>query len=319
MYDYRYGSGGKRTHRGRDMRRYRGGGQARGRGYSRIFVGIVALIVLPYVITAFVNGPEILTGAEVGEDYVIVEVDGKKREVPVAEYAVGVLAREIPVTYEKETLEAQAVLLRTKLFKQITEEGKDSIFHEKYLEEGEMREQWGRAKYEDYRGTLEDVWKSTEGQVLTYGDSLIKTPFHKLSNGKTRSGNEVFGGEGYPYLQSRECPKDVESMDQMQTVLIEKGDYEILASDSAGYVMQIRVGEKTMTGEEFRQEKGLSSSCFTLQEYEDKIRVTTQGCGHGLGLSQYMANEMAKAGKMHEEILAYFFADTVLREVAEII
>lgn len=293
--------------------------QRRHHRYGQLFSTVVAIILLPYIVTVFINGPAVLTGAEVGEDYLFVEVDGKSREIPVEEYAIGILAREIPVTYEKEALEAQAVMLRTRMYKQITEEGKTSIFTDKYFEEKEMRKQWGRVKYEEYRAALRDVWQATEGQVLTYGDVLITTPFHQLSNGRTRSGSEVFGGEGYPYLQIRECPKDVEAMDQTQTMLIEKGDYEVISTDSAGYVLQIREGEKTITGEEFRQEKGLASACFALQEYEDKIRVTTQGNGHGIGLSQNMANEMAKEGKTHEEILAYFFADTVIREVAEIL
>lgn len=293
--------------------------QRRHHRYGQLFSTVAAIILLPYIVTVFINGPAVLTGAEVGEDYLFVEVDGKSREIPVEEYAIGILAREIPVTYEKEALEAQAVMLRTRMYKQITEEGKTSIFTDKYFEEKEMKKQWGRVKYEEYRAALRDVWQSTEGQVLTYEDVLITTPFHQLSNGRTRSGNEVFGGEGYPYLQIRECPKDVEAMDQTQTMLIEKGDYEVISTDSAGYVLQIREGEKTITGEEFRQEKGLASACFALQEYEDKIRVTTQGNGHGIGLSQYMANEMAKEGKTHEEILAYFFADTVIREVAEIL
>ena len=293
--------------------------QKRHQRYGQLFSTVVAIILLPYIITVFINGPAVLTAAEVGEDYLFVEVDGKSREIPVEEYAIGILAREIPVTYEKEALEAQAVMLRTRMYKQITEEGKTSIFTDKYFEEKEMKKQWGRVKYEEYRAALRDVWQSTEGQVLTYGDVLITTPFHQLSNGRTRSGNEVFGSEGYPYLQIRECPKDVEAIDQTQTMLIEKGDYEVISTDSAGYVLQIREGERTITGEEFRQEKGLASACFALQEYEDKIRVTTQGNGHGIGLSQNMANEMAKEGKTHEEILAYFFADTVIREVAEIL
>ena len=293
--------------------------QKRHQRYGQLFSTVVAIILLPYIITVFINGPAVLTGAEVGEDYLFVEVDGKSREIPVEEYAIGILAREIPVTYEKEALEAQAVMLRTRMYKQITKEGKTSIFTDKYFEEKEMKKQWGRVKYEEYRAALRDVWQSTEGQVLTYGDVLITTPFHQLSNGRTRSGNEVFGSEGYPYLQIRECPKDVEAIDQTQTMLIEKGDYEVISTDSAGYVLQIREGERTITGEEFRQEKGLASACFALQEYEDKIRVTTQGNGHGIGLSQNMANEMAKEGKTHEEILAYFFADTVIREVAEIL
>lgn len=312
MFYERYG-GWKRVYR----RRY--GSGYRGREFRRWILAALAVMLFPYIVTVFLNGPSVLTGAKAGKDYLLVETDGVRVELPIETYAVGILAREIPVTYEKETLEAQAVLLRTKLYKQITEEGKESIFHEKYLKDDEMRKLWGRAKYEDYRGTLEDVWRSTEGQVLTYDGLLIRTPFHQVSNGKTRSGNEVFGGEGYPYLQIKECPKDAESMNQLQTFLIEKADYEILAADSAGYVTQIRVGDKTMTGEEFREKNGLASASFTLQEYEDKIRVTTRGAGHGLGLSQYMANAMAKEGKTHEEILLYFFTGTEIKEVAEIV
>ena len=72
-------------------------------------------------------------------------------------------------------------------------------------------------------------------------------------------------------------------------------------------------------GEEFRQTYGLASSCFILQKYDGKLRITTRGVGHGLGLSQYTANEMANEGKDAAEILQYFFEGTEIREVAEIV
>ena len=88
---------------------------------------------------------------------------------------------------------------------------------------------------------------------------------------------------------------------------------------TAGYVTSVRVGQETVNGEEFRQTYGLASSCFILQKYDGKLRITTRGVGHGLGLSQYTANEMAKEGKDAAEILQYFFEGTEIREVAEIV
>lgn len=72
---------------------------------------------------------------------------------------------------------------------------------------------------------------------------------------------------------------------------------EIQKTDSVGYVLKIRVGDKVMSGEEFRNKYQLASSCFTLQPYNGKLRVTTRGAGHGIGMSQYTANEMAKRNK----------------------
>ena len=96
-------------------------------------------------------------------------------------------------------------------------------------------------------------------------------------------------------------------------------DAEVTAMDTAGYVTSVRVGQETVNGEEFRQTYGLASSCFILQKYDGRLRITTRGVGHGLGLSQYTANEMAKEGKDVSEILQYFFEGTEIREVAEIV
>lgn len=79
------------------------------------------------------------------------------------------------------------------------------------------------------------------------------------------------------------------------------------------------MGKETVSGEEFRNTYGLASSCFTLQNYNGKLRITTRGVGHGIGMSQYTANHMGKKGKKCEEILNYFFKDTELKEVTQIV
>lgn len=164
-----------------------------------------------------------------------------------------------------------------------------------------------------------DAWNDTEGQVLFYGEELALTPFFRLSNGCTRDGKEVLGSDAYPYLKIVECPWDIEDKKQIQTVMTEDMDAEITQADTAGYVLSVRVGQENLSGEEFRSTYGLASGCFTLQRYNGQIRITTRGEGHGLGMSQYSADQMAKEGETYDAILQYFYEGTEIKEVAEIL
>ena len=254
---------------------------------------LLIIVLLPYIITVFLNGPKVITASKADETMVKIKKNGK---MPVEEYCIGVLARDMPADYEKEALNAQAVLIRTEVYRMIQE---------------------------------------AAGQVLFYGKDLAMTPFFNLSNGYTRDAKEVLGKEEYPYLKIVECPGDVNAENEIQTVILEvkseqKGenegttgietmDVEIQETDSVGYVLKIRVGDKVMSGEEFRNKYQLASSCFTLQPYNGKLRVTTRGAGHGIGMSQYTANEMAKKKQGYRKILKYFFKGTDIKEVTEII
>ena len=116
-----------------------------------------------------------------------------------------------------------------------------------------------------------------------------------------------------------ECPYDIENKKQIQTVMTEDMDAEVTQTDTAGYVLGVRVGQENISGEEFRNTYGLASGCFTLQRYNGKIRITTRGEGHGLGMSQYSADRMAEEGYTYDEILQYFYEGTEIKEVAEIL
>lgn len=286
---------------------------------ERLGCYLIIVILLPYVITIFLNGPVVATSAKVDDSYIKVEHDGEEMEMSIEEYCIGRLAKEIPATYEKEALRAQAILVRTTVYGQIRESGSSTVLPDEFWTTEEMREQWGAGKYNDNYDRLKDAWNKTEGQVLMYGENPANVPYCRLTNGNTRDGQEVLGSEDYPYLKIRECPLDVESAEQMQTIILEEMDAEITATDTAGYVLNVRVGEETVSGEEFRKTYGLASSCFTLQNYDGKLRITTRGVGHGLGLSQYTANEMAKNGNTYEDILGYFFEGTEIKVVADIV
>lgn len=239
--------------------------------------------------------------------------------MPLAEYAVGVLAKEIDADADEEAVKAQAVLIRTSIYKTIEEEGSGTTLTKGYWTRSQMEDNWGAGEYAKKYEKMKKAWEDTEGQVLMYNGSLALTPYHKLSNGKTRAGGEVFGNEDYPYLMVKDCPLDVEAPDAMTTSMVQGSDMEVTGTDSAGYVTEVRCGQETVSGEEFRDTYHLASASFTLQPYENQIRVTSAGIGHGLGMSQYTAEKMAEEGKSCPEILSFFFEGTTLEEVAEIV
>lgn len=279
---------------------------------------MIIIILLPYVITVFLNGSSITTYSHVDSAKVKVRSGEKESEMPIEEYCIGILAKAIPASYEKEALKAQAVLVRTEVYRKIKESGKDTVLEEEFWTQKQMEDAWGN-KYPKYYRKLEDAWRDTEGMVLLYGEELALTPFFRLSNGCTRDGKEVLGSEDYPYLKIVDCPYDIEDEKQIRTVMAEDMDAEITATDTAGYVMSVRVGQENISGEEFRNNYGLASGCFTLQRYNGQTRITTRGEGHGLGMSQYSADRMAKEGGTYESILQYFFEGTQIKEVAEIL
>ena len=286
---------------------------------------ILVIILLPYIVTVFLNGPMVVSQANVEE----MKVKVKDTTISLKEYGIGILAREIPASYEMEMIKAQAIMVRTKIYKNMQENGRDVVFSEEFLTQSEMQEAWGVVNFAKYYNKLESAWQATEGQVLMCEEKLIYTPFFSLSNGSTRDGKEVLG-EKYSYLKMKDCPLDIEETEQLQTITLDAKMYEkeqsedkkgieVVSLDSAGYVLKVRVGEDEINGEEFRKNYNLASSCFSVQEYEGKIRITTRGVGHGIGLSQNTGNKMAEEGATAKEILEYFYEGCVIREIADVV
>ncbi len=310
---------------------------------KKIVIIAVFLLLIPYIITVFMNGSGMKRGEKSAPRYVRVQVGNSWKKVPWEEYFIGILAKEIDVSYEKEALKAQAVLTRTNIYREISE-NQEIVLPGEYMTYREMEKAWGKKEAKRIREMLRQVIEETEGKAIMQKGQLAFVPFHRLSNGNTRNGTEVFGNDLYPYLKKKECAKDMESELQLQTLTLtykevkeycrpfllavdEKDkerefsfeDFEIVKTDSSGYVIKIRIGENVYPGEKFREALDLPSGCFTLQDQEESLKITSKGVGHGVGLSQYTANEMAKEGKNYEEILQYFFEGTKISQVAEIL
>ena len=269
------------------------------RKICKTIILLVLVLILPYIITKYLNENMLKTNSS-ASDF----------NTKIKNYCIHHLAKEVTPQYADEMLKVQAILVRTTVYKEIEELG------EKFLEEKITQEEEIDLIY---RQKLEKAWDETEGQVAMYGEKLALVPFHQVSNGKTRNGEEVLGSKDYPYLQVVECQRDVEAENQLKSSFVEETGILIEEWDSAGYVTSVSINGEKISGEAFREKYQLSSSCFEVQQFEERTRVITKGVGHGLGLSQFSANKMAEDGKTSEEILQFFFPGTEIKEVAEIL
>ena len=311
--------------------------------FKSIAAFLIILILLPYIVSVFVNGADVRE--DDGENFYVKvkvpdaeEADGVT-EIRWTDYLAGILAEEISEDCEPETLKAQAVLIRTQIYRTL-EDSEDKTLTESYLSRDEMEDKWGAENYGEYYEKYIRAVEETDDTVVMYGDAYAWTPFHQSSNGMTRSAAEVLGSNDYPYIAVRECPLDKEADDEIQTfafpyteiqslcrdfLVAEEDedkaaqgytydDFEVRSCDSAGYVSELRIGNTICTGDQFRDALSLPSSAFSFsEEDDDNIKITTTGKGHGLGMSIWTADQMAKKGKTFEEILAFFFEGTELR------
>ena len=311
--------------------------------FKSIAAFLIILILLPYIVSVFVNGADVRE--DDGEDFYVKvkvpdaeEADGVT-EIRWTDYLAGILAEEISEDCEPETLKAQAVVIRTQIYRTL-EDSEDKTLTESYLSRDEMEDKWGAENYGEYYEKYIRAVEETDDTVVMYGDAYAWTPFHQSSNGMTRSAAEVLGSNDYPYIAVRECPLDKEADDEIQTfafpyteiqslcrdfLVAEEDedkaaqgytydDFEVRSCDSAGYVSELRIGNTICTGDQFRDALSLPSSAFSFsEEDDDNIKITTTGKGHGLGMSIWTADQMAKEGKTFEEILAFFFEGTELR------
>ncbi len=297
-----------------------------GKKLDRLLTFVMALILLPLFLTIMLQRMKL-------EDVIYGE---QETEIPDQSWSakdaerkvVEILAKEIRADASEEAILAQSVIARTSLYdawERQTEEPSG-------LTEKEMQVIWG----EDYlaiRRELEQYAALTEDEVLVYEGELAYTPYHAMSAGMTRDITALYEETEMPYLTAVPCVEDataegclsVESRDMEEFIQIcrdkfteaeinEMSDLEILSRDEAGYVTEIRVGELTISGEEFRNRLGLASACFTLTELDGQVRVVTKGYGHGLGLSQYTAERMAEEGVDYREILSFFYPGTELKK-----
>lgn len=254
------------------------------------------------------------------------------RSAEAEDKVVGIVAKEISANNSHEAILAQCVIARTALY----DAWKSGTAEPESLSIAEMQTLWGENFQKVYQN-MKACAALTNGQVLVSDGKLIYAAYHAVSAGKTRDMSELYEEADMPYLAEKLCKEDTQADGYLcvlywpkeeflqkcgqlfpESPLAEFSQIQITVRDSAGYVLEIKMGEDTYTGEEFRSNWELNSSCFTITDLGEQIRIVTKGLGHGFGLSQYTANLMAAEGKSYEEILAYFYEGTELKQVGEL-
>ena len=304
-----------------------------------ICIGMSLLMLfLPYGLTMLMTGYDKQQGT-IRDSGIIVEYEiaGELKTADLEQYMIGVLLAELPYDYELAVYEAQAVITRTNARK-LHKAGSNLLAQDlkvAYATEEDMKKQLGQTRYEEQLKKVKTAIGNTYGMVLTYGGNYIDALYHNVSMGQTASALDVYGKD-IPYLTSVDSSADVEAKDYMQTVTFSYEQLVALIGDQygltqenflteiaiseksdAGYVKQVKLGTGSVTGEELKQLLSLNSLYFYMENQEDQLKIVCLGKGHGLGLSWYGANQMAKQGKDVREILTHYYQGASVEKIGE--
>lgn len=291
---------------------------------------IFATLFIPLIIVSCLSGTNYAPPETVS---VYINSGDKVEEMEINQYLKCVVAAEMPVSFEPEALKAQAVAARTYLASHMQSEApeqhkgapvcSDSTHCQAFISEEKRRESWGAAADGNWDKISRAV-EETDGLIMTFNKKPISAVFHSTSSGKTERAADVWG-EDIPYLQSAESEGDVYSPKYSSEVRISAEDFKrileeniegvdwseglygnIVRSESGG-IISLDIGGKSIKGTEFRKIFDLNSTNAEFEEDNGNIKILVKGYGHGVGMSQYGADYMAKQGGLFEEILKSYY------------
>jgi stage II sporulation protein D len=244
--------------------------------------------------------------------------------VDLEEYLQGVLKDEIPVGWPAEAAKAMAIAARTYAVYQRFQ-NPTGLFH---LRATTASQVYGGAQGEDPRTNW--AVQVTRGHVLTFAGQPFPAFYHSCSGGATEDANDVFGLEydivpGVKDDFSLSCPHSlwVERLTPLQIEgALARAGYPVgrllaiqdLIRSRTGRILRIAVqhtrGTLVLEGRRFREAMGndvVRSTDFEVRADGNAFRFVGRGSGHGVGLSQWGAKEMADLAYQHHEILKYYY------------
>ncbi len=304
-------------------------------------IGLIVLVVsVPGIIIHFFYNysvKTIISGFNSNKTEKIIRIkrsDNNIITMNLEEYLIGVVSSEMPVSFEKEALKAQTVAARTYALKQMENSKNrdydvtDDTMTQVYQNEEELKNKW-KDNYDNNINKIKECIKETEGEYVTYNDQIIYAFFFSTSNGKTEDNKNVFG-QDLPYLKVVDSSFDeVENSNFTFTKEFTKEEFynklgitynetlhvtDINKTES-GRIYSLKINGNEIKGRTFQSKLGLRSNDFELYESNNKILITTRGFGHGVGMSQYGANALAKQDKTYEDIIKYYYKGTKIKKL----
>ncbi len=252
---------------------------------------------------------------------------GEIKNIELEDYIVGVVAGEMPASFNEEALKAQAIAARTyAMYKMKNSNGTYDLVTDKtnqvYITEDKMKSLW-QENFDYYFEKIKKAVYDTKDLIMTYNGDIILSLYFARSNGKTEDAIAVFGSNE-EYLKSVESPE--ESL--ISEVTISKDEFcnklniscdainisNVLKS-SSGRINSLNINGKTFKGTEIRTLFDLKSTDFDIS-IGSEIKFVTKGYGHGVGMSQYGANKLAQNGKNYEEILKHYYQNINIEKIS---
>ncbi len=285
---------------------------------------------------------------DTGETILMLDTStGEVLTLSMKDYIIGAVIAEMPASFESEALKAQAAAIHTYAVRQQQAESEnpspelcgaalsnDSSRYQAYFTKSQAIEFYGtgfEAAYEKISAAAEEVLP----YIITYEDKPILAAFCSMSSGQTESAANVWGQE-VPYLVPADSDGDKNapnylwenefSEKELKKVLEEAfpdGDFscdkeeliKIEKYSESGTVLSASAGGVKVSGQDIRSALSLRSAAFDIEWNGDTCTITTKGYGHGVGMSQYGANAMAKAGADWREILLHYYTDAEICRV----
>ncbi|MDW7651938.1 MAG: stage II sporulation protein D [Bacillota bacterium] len=262
-------------------------------------------------------------------------------DISLEEYLVGVVAAEMPASFELEALKAQAIVARTYTVTQMRSYGgkgcdkhpgspdicTDHTHCQAWESEEKSLGKWDAAEAPENLNKIRQAVRETAGQVIHHNGLTIDAVFHAHCGGHTENSEDVWSA-ALPYLRAVDCPycagtrwskteHSFTGSEFAQAMLPYVSAVPVSASGrplidapvrtATGRIKTLTIAGESIGGRDIRAALRLPSTNFTWQIDGDTITFTNRGYGHGVGLCQYGADGMAKAGKTYEEIIHHFY------------
>ena len=268
---------------------------------------------------------------------------GEIMTLDVEKYLIGVVAAEMPASFETQALKAQAIAARTFAYSRLRHASPNAAYSlttdpttcQAWLSDADLHSRWG----DDYDANYQKISQAvneTAGQIITYHGQIIEPLYHaSCGGGRTEAARDVWGSDR-PYLSSVICnhPSDKHTQNQL-TITLEALDQTlhtdasviaaasgsdikplaIISSSPSNRVLDIRIGSHHYSGTDLRQALGLKSTLIDIAQNGDTITFTTNGYGHGVGLCQYGAQYYAEQGWDYQAILTHYYTDTAITTI----
>lgn len=315
---------------------------------------LIVVVITPLLIVKSCGSGHHDDGVKPKDDLLIkvyVKSEDITKQMGLDEYLKGVVAAEMPASFEPEALKAQAVAARTYAFARYKKVYSSNNDREKgadvctdpgdcqaWISKDAAIKNWGKSIGSKNWKKIEKAVNDTHGIILVYNGAIANPVFHSNAAGRTENSEDVWDGVSVPYLKSVISKGDELGKDYKTDVTISAADFikklkgsypsfkytgkdissdiQIIEYTSGGRAKTVKIANVTMKGTDFRKLFELKSANFIVQKADkDVVKLTTYGNGHGVGLSQWGANYLAKNGGGFEEILKHYYIGIQLDNV----